>query len=105
MTASSPIVFVTQDPTDKNLTPAREYGDLQLLWPSGDPNFYEEAARIVEQRLISLGFCDSDYLLLLGDPVLIGITVATACKINGGRCKVLKYQKQDRRYTHHQLEI
>ena len=48
-------------------------------------------------------FNDNDYLLLIGDPAIIGLCCAIAADINNGKFKVLKWDRNDKRY--YDLEI
>ena len=43
-------------------------------------------------------FSDDDYLLLVGDPSIIGACCAIASRYNNGRYKVLKWDRLERRY-------
>ena len=44
-----------------------------------------------------------DYLLLIGDPAIIAVAAAAAAKINNGRFKVLKWDRDDK--TYYDIEI
>mgnify|MGYP000622126402 CR=1 FL=1 len=48
-------------------------------------------------------FSDDDYLLLIGDPAIIAVCGAIAAKNNRGKFKVLKWDRNDKRY--YDLEI
>ena len=40
----------------------------------------------------------NDYLLLTGDPAIIGVACSIVSDITGGKFKLLKWDKQERRY-------
>jgi len=92
------MVYVTQEQSGKNITPAMQYGKLKVLLPPG-LEVAHSAGQVAKQLLPKLSnFSDDDYLLLIGDPVTIGIATALAAHWNNGRVKMLKWDRQERRY-------
>lgn len=92
-------VWVVQEVPGRNLTDARRYGDLELLLPFRqielDP---ERASRIIRDKLHqSLGY--NDWLLLIGDPVAIGLAAAIFCKMNDGELRMLRWDRETRSYN------
>ena len=94
-------VFATQEPRGErpiNLTPALDYGSIEYLLPKTtnimDAGF---ATRTMFAKLNDFN-PDTDYLLMIGDPVAMGILCAVASKLTGGRFTVLKWDRQERRY-------
>ena len=57
----------------------------------------------VEKKLKN--FTSQDYLLLMGDPVLIGIICAVASKITNNNFKVLKWDRETAIYIPITIEI
>jgi hypothetical protein len=43
-------------------------------------------------------YSDEDFLLAMGDPIAIGLAVAIAANNNGGRVKMLKWDRRELRY-------
>ena len=43
-------------------------------------------------------FTSNDYLLLTGDPEIIGVACSIVSDITGGKFKLLKWDKQERKY-------
>ena len=43
-------------------------------------------------------FSDKDFLLLSGDPKVIGLAIAVACDINNGKYKTLTWDRQEKMY-------
>ncbi len=79
-----------------NLRPAEDYGQIKfLLSPSASPFRCEG---IVEELHVKLkDFTEDDYLLLIGNPILIGVVTAIAAKY----CEVitfLQWSGKDNRY-------
>jgi hypothetical protein len=44
-------------------------------------------------------------LLLIGDPAIIALAGAIASKMNGGRFKVLKWDRDEKRYYDIEIDI
>ena len=92
------MVYVTQEQAGKNLLPATRYGELSVLLTESN-NIGFSAGFVCNALRSKLSrFCDDDYLLLIGDPVVIGIAVATAAQWNQGRVKMLKWDRQEHCY-------
>lgn len=87
-------VFVVQLQRNRNLAPAAEYGELvALLQPDEDIILNTEPhVNLLRTKLRT--FTDADYIVPMGDPVAIGIVCALAAAMNGGRFKVLKWDKK-----------
>ena len=43
-------------------------------------------------------FSENDYLLLTGDPAIIGVACSLVSDITNGKYKLLKWDKQERKY-------
>jgi hypothetical protein len=68
-----------------------------LLLPEGDVVLSPGPTTRRLQRALK-DFGDQDYLLLMGDPVAIGLACAVASDINQGRFKLLKWDRQQHVY-------
>lgn len=91
------MVFVVQNVKNKNILPAKEFGELALLLPEGNILFAsQDVVDILYDKLSD--FTDSDFLLLIGDPVAIGMATAVAAKINNGSVNFLKWDRQEKKY-------
>lgn len=109
-----PLVFYVQNQhrwdrdTEKfvpkyDLDPARVFGDLvPLLSPTASPFSFESILDELQFKLAH--FRDGDYLLLVGNPVLIGASVAVASSVNEGHVSVLQWSGKDRSYVPVHLE-
>lgn len=77
---------------------AEEFGDLvYLLSPMAKPFNVEDS--ILGQIKEGLArFCDEDYLLLIGNPVLIGITCTVAAGQNNGSVRLLQWSGKNKKY-------
>lgn len=92
------IVYVTQEPVGKNITPALEYGSLRVLAPWQVQVQCDPRNIISDMRLELSGARPDDYLLLIGDPVIIGLATALIIEVTGGVIQLLKWDKQEGKY-------
>ena len=98
-------VFVIQDiPGTKlgapkiNIIGAREFGDLKVLLPENSQIILSPAYVIQTLRQKLKEYKESDYLLLTGDPAIIGVACSIVSDITNGKYNLLKWDKQERRY-------
>lgn len=87
-----------------DLEPAREYGDLVHVLPAGklpaDPT-----PSIARMQTVLKAYAESDYLLLVGDLVMMSAACALAARTTGGVVSVLTWQSDLRRYTARVIRI
>lgn len=80
-----------------DLRPAEEYGDLvYLLSPTAAPFNSRPIINELKEKLKF--FKPDDYLLLIGNPALIGFSVAIAADHTGGSLNLLQWSGKDRKY-------
>jgi|TARA_R110000772_G_scaffold254386_1_gene370355 hypothetical protein len=99
-------VYVVQKPDKKkNIMSAKEYGELQFILNESENILYnpEQVISLIEDSL-SL-FDEKDYLLLIGDPIAIGIATHFALLSNYKRVKILKWDNREYKYYSIQLEV
>jgi len=88
------MVYVVQEVMRCNVIDALRFGELYVLLPPGDVVLSAGPTTRKLQRALA-AFTDADYLLLIGDPVAIGLACAVASEINQGRFQVLKWDRQN----------
>ena len=91
-------VYVIQEPAGKNIISAQEYGTIKIILPASSQVVFNSIPTMRKIYRALENFNDDDYLLLLGDPVAIGIAAAIASRNNFGRVNMLKWDKQEFRY-------
>lgn len=92
------MVYVVQEQLGKNIISATKYGEIKVLLPTGSQITFS-AGHVTEELKAKLShFSDSDYLLLMGDPVAIGLATMVAAHWNKGKVKMLKWDKQEKIY-------
>ena len=88
---------------DYNVRSAEKFGDLKIMLPDRKQMILSSGPLTFELRKQLKDFNDNDYLLLIGDPAIIGLCCAIASDFNNGKFKVLKWDRNDKRY--YDLEI
>ncbi len=80
-----------------DLSPAERFGKLTyLLSPTAAPFRPEPIIKELKEKLSEFG--PEDHLLLVGNPVLIGLSVAIAAQFNDGAVSLLQWSGKDQRY-------
>lgn len=98
------MVFVVQE-TKHNVWKAQQFGSLQAVFPVNQ-RFFGDTEEVIEAAHQCLaGFDDDDFLLLTGDPVAIGIATSIAAKMNGGKYKVLVWDRFREMYHPAQINL
>ena len=86
-----------------NIIGAQKYGKLKVLLKENTQIIMSPGPIIFELRRLLKNYTSKDYLLLSGDPSVIGIAVAIVSDINNGRFNLLKWDRQEQMY--YPLEI
>ena len=81
-----------------NILGAAQYGELKFLLPELSQIIFSPGPMIFKLRKLLKNFTKEDFLLLTGDPALILIAGVIASETTGGKFKLLKWDKQERRY-------
>ena len=98
-------VYVIQDiPGSKIGTPkiniigATQFGNLKVLLPENSQIILSPNYVITTLRQKLKDYTIKDYLLLTGDPAIIGVACSIVSDITNGKYNLLKWDKQERRY-------
>ena len=101
----TPVVYViqeipgTQSGNPKiNIMGASNYGQFKFLLPEFSQMIFSPGPLIFKLRKGLKNFKVGDYLLLTGDPAIIGVACSIVSYITHGKFKVLKWDKQERKY-------
>ncbi len=108
-------VFVTQEVTHRENKGGRlvKKFDFSKAWRYGQLVFLTSQTKAVYEPSVVLGsalnklrdFNDEDYLLPIGDPVVVSACAAAAAAANRGRMNVLKWDKNSKDYVLFQLNV
>ena len=100
-----PIVYVIQEiPGTKegrpkiNILGASEYGTFKFLLPELSQIIFSPGPLIFKLRKSLKDFSEGDYLLLTGDPAIIGVACSIVSDMTNGNYNLLKWDKQERKY-------
>ena len=102
---SPPIVYIIQEiPGTKegrpkiNILGAAEYGTFKFLLPELSQIIFSPGPLIFKLRKELANYKTTDYLLLTGDPAIIGVTCSIVSDMTNGKYNLLKWDKQERKY-------
>ena len=92
-------VYVLQHPpANINILSASDYGYLVICLPNRDQAIYSTAPYTLKMKKNLQDFRKEDYLLAVGDPVIIGISTAVVNDVTNGQFNMLKWDKREYRY-------
>ncbi len=87
-----------------DLSPASVWGEPIVLLPDMQTLLSPKSTiAVLHEKLAS--FNDADYLVPIGDPILMSIVASIACIYNKGRVKYLKWDKRNSGYTPIQTDL
>ena len=86
-----------------NIMGAAKYGVFKFLLPERSQIIFSPGPLIYKLRQGLKNFNQRDYLLLTGDPAIIGVACSIVSDMTNGRYKLLKWDKQER--TYYPIEI
>jgi len=81
-----------------NIVGAAEYGEIKFLLPELSQIMWSPGPLIYKLRSLLKNYTPNDYLLLVGDPAIIGVACSIVSDITNGKYKLIKWDKQERRY-------
>ena len=91
-------VYIVQEMRGRDLSDAVTFGDIEVLIPASEQASFSTQPLIRQLTRKLSKFTDDDYLLLSGDPVIIGLAASIASRYNMGRYKILKWDRLDNKY-------
>ena len=86
-----------------NIMSAREYGDFKFLLPEFSQIIFSPGPLVFKLRNLLKDYTSDDYLLLTGDPAIIGIACSIVSEITNGKFNLLKWDRQEK--TYYPIEI
>ena len=81
-----------------NIMGAQEYGRFKFLLPELSQIIFSPGPLIFKLRKGLKDFNQKDFLLLTGDPAIIGVACSIVSDITNGKYQLLKWDKQERKY-------
>ena len=77
---------------------ASKYGEFKFLLPEFSQIIFSPGPLIFKLRKALRNFKEEDYLLLTGDPAIIGVACSIVSDITTGKYQLLKWDKQEKKY-------
>jgi hypothetical protein len=81
-----------------NIIGAAEFGTFKFLLPELSQIIFSPGPLIFKLRKGLQNYRPKDFLLLTGDPAIIGVACSIVSDITNGKYQLLKWDKQERRY-------
>ena len=81
-----------------NIMGASQYGKFKFLLPELSQIIFSPGPLIYKLRNGLKDINSEDYLLLTGDPAIIGVACSIASDITNGKYNLLKWDRQERKY-------
>tara|TARA_A100001391_G_scaffold185111_1_gene153533 strand:+ start:1143 stop:1541 length:399 start_codon:yes stop_codon:yes gene_type:complete len=107
-----PIVYVIQEiPGTKegrpkiNIMGAASFGKFKFLLPELSQIIFSPGPLIFKLRKSLANYRKKDFLLLTGDPAIIGVACSIVSDITNGKYNLLKWDKQERKYYSIEIDL
>ena len=81
-----------------NIMGASKYGEFKFLLPEFSQIIFSPGPLIFKLRKALKDFTTEDYLLLTGDPAIIGVACSIVSNMTNGKYNLLKWDKQEKQY-------
>ena len=109
---SKPTVYVVQEIAGTregrpkfNIMGAAEYGKLRFLLDERSQMIFSPGPLIFKLKNLVKDFKPTDYLLLTGDPAIIGVVCSLVSEQTNGRYNLLKWDRQEKRYYPIEIDL
>jgi len=97
-------VYVLQE-MGRNIRSAEKFGDLKVVLPDNRQIVLSSGPLTFKLKHELKDFNDDDYLLLMGDPAIIAVAGAVVSDVNGGKFKVLKWDRDEKKYYDIEIDL
>jgi folate-dependent tRNA-U54 methylase TrmFO/GidA len=97
-------VYVLQE-MGRNIRSAEKFGDLKVVLPDNKQIVLSSGPLTFKLKHELKDFNDDDYLLLMGDPAIIAVAGAVVSDVNGGKFKVLKWDRDEKKYYDIEIDL
>jgi len=88
-----------------NIMGASKYGEFKFLLPEFSQIIFSPGPLIFKLRKALRDFKEEDYLLLTGDPAIIGVACSIVSDLTNGKYQLLKWDKQERKYYPIEIDL
>jgi len=88
-----------------NIMGAAEYGKLKFLLDERSQMIFSPGPLIIKLKKLLKDFKPTDFLLLTGDPAIIGVVCCLISENTNGRYNLLKWDRQEKRYYPIEIDL
>ena len=88
-----------------NIMGAAEYGELRFLLDERSQMIFSPGPLIFKLKQLVKHFKPTDYLLLTGDPAIIGVVCCLISEQTNGKFNLLKWDRQEKRYYPIEIDV
>ena len=88
-----------------NIMGAHKFGKIKVLLREDSQMIFSPGPIIFELRRLLKNYTSGDYLLLTGDPAIIGVACSVVSDITHGKYNLLKWDRQERMYYPIQINL
>ena len=81
-----------------NIIGASKYGEFKFLLPEFSQIIFSPGPLIFKLKQALKDYRTEDYLLLTGDPAIIGVACSIVSDMTNGKYNLLKWDKQEKQY-------
>ena len=97
-------VYVLQE-MGRNIRSAEKFGELKVCLPDNRQIILSSGPLAFKLQQELRDFNDNAYLLLMGDPAIIAVAGAVVSNVNGGKFKVLKWDRDEKKYYDIEIDL
>ena len=88
-----------------NIMGAQKFVKIKVLLREDSQMIFSPGPIIFELRKLLKNYTSEDYLLLTGDPAIIGVACSVVSDITHGKYNLLKWDRQERMYYPIQINL
>ena len=88
-----------------NIMGASEFGKLEFLLDERSQMIFSPGPLIIKLKSLLKNFKSTDYLLLTGDPAIIGVVCCLISDITNGKFNLLKWDRQEKKYYPIEIDV
>ena len=88
-----------------NILGAQKFGQIVTVLPERSQIIMSPGPLIQKLKTLLKDYTADDYLLLSGDPAIIGVVCSVVSDITNGKYKLLKWDRQEKTYYPIEIDI
>ena len=88
-----------------NILGAQKFGQIVTVLPERSQIIMSPGPLIQKLKTLLKDYTTDDYLLLSGDPAIIGVVCSVVSDITNGKYKLLKWDRQEKTYYPIEIDI